>query len=215
MRLRYLAPVVIVVVVGSVITLAIAGGSESETGFDQANSDLTPASLQEFTRYPVYTLGSEFDGEPLTAINHRVGSPESRAPVRADYVSLKYGSCEPTSDSGCAAPLEMQTWPACRRNRAMYLLAPDIDGSGPAKAIPYPREDVTVRGVPAAVFDNGSRLELYTGDVTIVLFGSQRNQLFAAAAAIQGANEAVAGVDPGESLSLPVAGALTGHVACQ
>ena len=73
----------------------------------------------------------------------------------------------------------------------MYQLAPDIDGDGPAKAVPYPREDLTVRGVPAAFFDQDSRLELYTGSVTVVLFGTGRNRLLSAAAALHGATEDV------------------------
>jgi hypothetical protein len=213
MKLRYLALILGLGIAASVTIAAIAGGSEAERGFDYADSDLTPASIRDFAAYPVYSVGSEFDGDALTAIHHRVGA-ETRAPVRADYVSLKYGTCEPDSDSGCAAPLEMQTWPACKRNRSMYLLAPDIDGDGPGKAIPYPREDVTVRGVPAAFFDSGSRLELYTGEVTIVLFGRTRTQLLEAAAALEGANEAVAAIDPGEALPAPVAGALEGKLGC-
>lgn len=198
----------------SMMTLTMGCASRSESAFDAENSDFTPASLHDFRDYSVYTLGSEFDGEPLIAIHHRVGDPRSRAPVRADYVSLKYGTCESSSESGCPAPLEVQTWPACKRNRAMYQLAPDIDGDGPAKAVPYPREDLTVRGVPAAFFDQDSRLELYTGSVTVVLFGTGRNRLLSAAAALHGATEDVTAVKPARSLPSPSAGALQGKLGC-
>jgi len=53
---------------------------------------------------------------------------------------------------------------------------------------PLPRESVTVRGVPAAYFENGLRLELYTGKATVMIFGPERAQIQRAAAALRGAN---------------------------
>jgi len=51
---------------------------------------------------------------------------------------------------------------------------------------PLPRESVTVRGVPAAYFENGLRLELYTGKATVMIFGPERAQIQRAAAALRG-----------------------------
>ena len=115
--------------------------------------------------------------------------------------------------TGCPAPLEIQIFPACKRNPSLYQLAPDLDGpSGPLVAAPYPRERLTLRGVPAAFFDAGRRLELYTGDVTVVLWGHGRNQLLDAAQSLRGL---AATIDPAEPLPAPAPGHLEGRLACR
>ena len=101
-----------------------------------------------------------------------------------------------------------------RTNRSSLQLIPDIDGNGPAKAVPYPREDVEVRGVPAAFFDDGTRLELYTGEVTVVLFGRSRKQLLNAADTLEGATSSVAAVSQSEELPTPAPGVLDGKLDC-
>jgi hypothetical protein len=73
------------------------------------------------------------------------------------------------------------------------------------------RESSTVRGVPAAYFAADPRLELYTGTVTIVIFGAGRTQLLAAAAALRGVNR---DVGEGERLPEPAAGAIAGKLTC-
>ena len=75
----------------------------------------------------------------------------------ADFVSFVYGDCTADDDMGCAPPLEIQVWPACRRHLALYGSSP----LGPTV------ERTTVRGVPAAVVDGGTRLELQTGRSTV------------------------------------------------
>jgi hypothetical protein len=196
--------------VAAAIAVTFASGRESSLGLDYAHSDLTPSSVQSFDGFAVYWLGPEFDGERLTAIHRRTGTVSALAPGKPDYVAMKYGDCEPSEEAGCPAPLEIQIWPACTRNRSSYQLAPDVDGAGPGEAIPYPRNDVTVRGVPASFYDNDRLLEVYTGDVTVSMFGGSRQQLLRAAFALQGANdEASAG-----ALPKPVKGALTGEALC-
>ncbi|MGH3031015.1 MAG: hypothetical protein ACRDNE_09680 [Gaiellaceae bacterium] len=76
---------------------------------------------------------------------------------------------------------------------------------------PLPHDDTTVRGVPAAFFEEGGRLEVYTGEVTIVLFGQDRGQLLRAAAALRAEN---GGVGPDAKLPAPAAGALEGKLEC-
>ena len=87
--------------------------------------------------------------------------------MRANFVNFIYGRCDPGPD-GCAPPLETQIWPACDRHLSSYSLTPSGD--------PLPHENLFVRGVPAAFFVE-PRLELYSGAVTIVLFGHDRAQL--------------------------------------
>ncbi|MGH3031467.1 MAG: hypothetical protein ACRDNE_12045 [Gaiellaceae bacterium] len=114
-----------------------------------------------------------------------------------------YGDCEAESDAGCAPPLQVQVWRACERNLPSYSRTPAGD--------PLPHEKVRVRGVPAAFFEGGGRLELYTGDVSVVLFGEGRDQLLRAAGALRGANVEIASeVD----LPPPADGALEGRLRC-
>lgn len=214
MRIRYLVLVVVLSLMATAtIVVGFAQGTEPG-GFDYSRSHFTPSSVEAFSEFPLYWLGSDFQSEPLTAIHRRTGDARSRAPSRPNYVSFKYGTCVSTDGSGCAPPLEIQIWPACRLNRSSYHLVPDLDGNGPQEAVPYPREDLTLRGVPAAFYESARSLQLYTGDVTVVVFGRTRDQLLTAAVELRGANLAVAAVEQEDSLPAPVIGALDGLARC-
>jgi hypothetical protein len=154
--------------------------------------------------YRLYSPGASFDGHALKAITRRLDAPDAAgASGQADFVNFIYGDCYAEDGAGCAPPLEVQVWPSCRRSRATYRLTPD--------GRPLPRRDASVRGVPAAWFEDGRRLELYTGKETIVLFGESRAQLARAAAALRGVNNAQRA---DARLPPPAAGALDGEVAC-
>src|SRR5688500_7675452 len=110
------------------------------------------------------------------------GSAPARGPsMRVDPDSLSrshlrisiYGHCTPRSDAGCAPPLQIQTWPACERSPADYTI-------GEPEEPLRPSDIGTIRGVPARFYGN-HRLELSTGDVTVVIFGRSRDLLVAAA----------------------------------
>jgi hypothetical protein len=154
-------------------------------------------------RFPLYALGESFEGLPLTAITSREDAPAAGERVPANYVGFIYGDCVARSEQGCPPPLEVQIWPACVRSLADYSLTP--------AGAPLPHESTMVRGVPAALFEEGLRLELYTGDVTIVVFGLERAQIQRAAAALRAAN-ALASSAP--MLPPPVAGAIAGTLRC-
>jgi hypothetical protein len=185
-------------------------------------------SLEEaraFSGFDLYWAGETFQGLPLTSIDDRPPPPDLPGlptPVIQEidapsvgYVSLKYGDCTPSSDAGCPAPLEIQVWRACLRTLADYQLTPDPDGAGPLEPDPYPHEKTEVRDVPAAYFEGGALLELYTGDVTVAIFGYERNQVLAAANALRPITDAVAAdAPPTLPLPAPVAGALTGALPC-
>jgi hypothetical protein len=143
-------------------------------------------------------VGNSFEELPLVGITRAPGPPES-----LDFVTFVYGDCEAESDAGCAPPLQVQVWRACDRNLSSYSLTPAGD--------PLPHERVSVRGVPAAFFEGGGRLELYTGEVSVVLFGQGRNQLMRAAKALRGLN---VDVGPQVDLPSPAAGALEGRLRC-
>ena len=116
-------------------------------------ADVTLEEARAFDEFPLFYAGEQVDGLPLTAIVRRDDT--------ARYVSFVYGDCHATSDSGCAPPAEIQVWPADARNLESYATA--------APGAPTP-EATTIRGLPAAFFDDGSWLEIYAGPVTVVVF---------------------------------------------
>jgi hypothetical protein len=209
MKSRKLLIVVVALLASAAFIVGLATGTESSSGFQYGASNLTPASVDSFDNYPVYWTGNDgFEGHRLTSINHRRGADSAAPGPAADYVSVKYGTCE--SSGSCAVPLEVQTWPSCLRNRESRVLVPDLDGPGPKEAVPYPREDIKVRGVPAAIFDNGTTLEVYTGSETVVVFGNTREEVIDAARELDVANGNRAAAD----LPAPTPAALEGTEPC-
>jgi hypothetical protein len=188
----------------AIFTAALAGkGSSSASRFDAAHSDFTPQNVRGFREFPLYSLGDTFEGLPLKAIVRRADEPYVGEDVTANFVSFTYGDCFAEGDLGCPFPIEVQVWPACERSRADYALTPEGDA--------LPSEDLRVRGVPAAFYEEGLRLELYSGDVTVVIFGLEREQTMRAARALKGVNGALG---RGENLPPPAAGALEGELDC-
>lgn len=141
---------------------------------------------------PIFFAGERTEGVPLEAVLRRSDS--------AEYVSFVYGDCVPESDAGCAPPIEIQVWPACRRHLALYDSShgPDLDR-------------VTVRGVPAAVLDAGTRLELQTGRSTIVVFADSRQRLSRIAKDLRALDARTAS---GVPLPPPDPGAVDGRLGC-
>lgn len=179
-------------------------GAPEEPVFGSTHSDFSVAGAAAFPDFPLYAVGQRFEGLSLTGITRRLDAPVPPDPTRANFVAFRYGDCAPLDGEGCPAPLELQVWPACERTFSSYSLTPAGD--------PLPHQRLKVRGVPAAFFEGGRRLELYTGSVSVVMFGQGRAQLLRAAEALQGVNGA--GVESGEPLPLPVHGALEGRLAC-
>jgi hypothetical protein len=68
-----------------------------------------------------------------------------------------------------------------------------------------------VRGVPAATFEDGQRLEIQTGKSTVVIFGDSPEFVRALASALRGLNN---GVPAAAALPQPANGALDGTLAC-
>jgi hypothetical protein len=171
--------------------------------------------------FTVYSLGPSFKGLPRVGTD-RDCPPTGPSPAEAaagmkrpNLVAVYYGDCDDYgADGSCQLPLEIQTWPACERNRASYQFTPEGD--------PLPRQDTTIRGVPAAWYDDGRRLELYTGAVTIVIFGRDQWQMEQAALAVAptpanpftNPDPQTHVPDPTATLPAPVAGALAGRVGC-
>jgi hypothetical protein len=144
--------------------------------------------------FPIYYAGQSIEGFPLVAVLRRDDT--------ADYVSFIYGDCVVTSDTGCAPPAEIQAWPACKRNLRLY------DATTPGTPIP---DAATIRGAPAAFFEDGQRLEIQTDRATVVVFAASKEVALRVANALQGVN---VDVSPGMPLPLPVPGAVEGKLPC-
>jgi hypothetical protein len=167
-----------------------------------ATADALPCTGQnEPPGFRLYSLGSSFDGLPLTTVIRRCDNPSSNG--SANYVSYIYGSCEPQGDSGCAPPIEVQVWPSCERTAADYGSGLDLSQR---------------RGVPSAVAGGG--IELYTGGSTVVIFAQGQSQAERAADAVQPMSRdgTPASFPPPtsdtEQLPSPPPGAVDGRLRC-
>lgn len=151
-------------------------------------------SAAAFQSYPLYNAGERVDGLPLAAVLRREDT--------ADFVSFVYGDCVAGDDAGCAPPAEIQIWPSCRRNLGLY------DGVQSAGA---PAERISVRGVPALLFDDGTRLELETGESTAVVFAGTRARVLRIATALRAVDGTVL---PARPLPQPTRGQGGGASDC-
>jgi hypothetical protein len=133
------------------IALLLTGCGDDET--DAETSAGLLAGAQEFKHYLLFSVGSSFEGLPLVAAPDADGGPASTG-AGVDFI---YGTCKPPAgEGGCAAPLSVQVHSACARP--------------PIEKLSIPYRKVTLRGVPAALVDGDPRVELQTGEVTVVLF---------------------------------------------
>jgi hypothetical protein len=185
------AGIALVLLAALAIGVLVYRASSSEASVQGDSRDAGSPAPRKVDGFPVYYLGESFEGLALT----------EAPPPGSGLASFVYGSCEPTEEMGCAPPLEVQVWPACTRNPSSHELAPGM---------PMPRREDTIRGVPAAFYEDGFRLELSTGSVTVVIFGEQ-DQIVRAAQALRTLDSAPA---PGEDLPPPVPGAVEGKLAC-
>ncbi len=158
---------------------------------------LSQARAAEF---PVYYLGDLSADLPLRVVLRG----ETTGPV--EDIDFVYGDCRATFEQGCAPPVEVQIWPACIRNLAMYT---------PSGPLPLPRAvqpvRATVRGVPGAFFEDFHRLELQTGISTIVIFGQGYDAVLRIAQGLRGLN---VDVGPRAPLPPPSPAALAGKLSC-
>lgn len=160
--------------------------------------NFTLAQAQAFANFPLYFAGPNVAGFPLEAAVRIEAAPFAGEQVRQDDVTFLYGSCEAVGDDACASPLQIQVWNGCQRYPAMYAIPSD--------------ESLTIRGVPASFYEEWTRLELYTGAVTVVLFGNGRDQLLEVAAALRGINHRLG---PTQNLPAPARGLMEGKMRCQ
>ncbi len=144
----------------------------------QSRSEEAPCLKQRhLPAFTAYNLGSKFDGLPLTSVERSCFAPPPRALHRlgepgsvAWSSDAAYGTCTPEGSEGtCDSPLELQSYPECDRNFSSYGVVE------PAGAL-SPRKSFLLGGsykIPTVAFEYGrfgARLEMYTGQTTVVIF---------------------------------------------
>jgi hypothetical protein len=143
---------------GIVLAAAATGAGESDNARSGKRWKPSPPEGSTAVNFSAYYLGDAFQRHALTKTLRVCNKPHPWEPVRGNYISYIYGDCVPGSDSGCAPPVEVQSAPACERR--------------PSRRIRRRARRHQFRGVPVVQFPGESRLELFTGDATVVIFGA-------------------------------------------
>lgn len=204
MRVRFVVAASVALGLVVLLGLVLVAAGPAGDGQTAARESFGLEQARAFDEYPLFNAGSRVEGLPLTAVLRRDDT--------ASYVSFVYGDCVAGGDAGCTPPAEIQVWPACQRNPTLY------DAASPGSPLldsvlldrPLPERTVT-RGVPASLFDGGTRLELQTGRSTVVVFGDSRARVLRIAAALRALDGSVRA---GAKLPAPVADGIGGAMDC-
>jgi hypothetical protein len=129
------------------------------------------AEAQTFPYYPVYWTGPRFGAYPLAAADGR----KSYSGTVGD--SVYYGNCvagksSALGSSGCELPLQVST--------AIYRTNSNA-GLGPHR-------NALLRDVPAAIYDGGNSIQLYSGRLTIDVFSDSLPEALTAVARLRPLN---------------------------
>jgi hypothetical protein len=200
----------------SVRVISADGASEPAERVWAVQGVMPCTGADETTNFPVYSAGPSVGGWAVDSVIRRCTDPEPTAAGRANFVSYLYGTCPELADGAldaCAPPIEIQTWPACERSLADYELAPGE---------PYPHKSLgELEGVPAYSFDDGTRVELYAGEATIVIFASDPQLIDQAVIQLQHEPPAEPPGEPAtdtgaesQDLPDPAPGAIAGKLPC-
>jgi hypothetical protein len=141
-------------------TDSITPGAEAALEFP---SRMTIDQAQTFQDYPVFWVGEEFEGLPVTSIHHeRYSPPAGIAQPDTDSVDVVYGDCTPTgSPPTCVPPVQIQSTPYC-------LLPPTMAAEGVLQG-----ESFDLRGASAQWVGAGHTLVLHTGESTVVIIATE------------------------------------------
>ena len=155
------------------------GKSESQPASKTEPDRLPCTASSEDLNFRNQWVGPAFEGLELSTVIRDCAPPTEGLPTRVNSVDYLYGSCDPGkgSEGGCAVPLEIQSWPAEVRSNELYEMGPE--------ELQIPRQDTTVNGAAASVFEGGRRLEIFYEDVTVVIFGQGRDHVDRVANALE------------------------------
>lgn len=170
---------------GVVLALAAIGDDEAEraevayplTPFPQEYGDWSVDQVRGFGRFNMLWLGEEFQGLVLDRI-HRFAAPSNAVPE--DSITFFYGDCNVVGAGGaeggvCNYPLQIKVRPICYRKPELIADAPQLG------------EMSKVRG-NADAQSVGGGLQIWTGDVTIKIYGDTEELERDAADALVSAN---------------------------
>jgi hypothetical protein len=183
-----------------------------------AHEALPCTGIKQPANFETFTAGPSVAGVPLNTVRRRCGDSTPADEPPANFVNYIYGHCDSSgSDTGCAPPLEIQTWPACQRSLGDY--------SYEGKPMPY-RQLPSIDGaeVVEIEFMFEPRIEVYTKSSTIVIF-AENPDLAKAAIAQLGSQEIgqppatqaeeLKDGEPGQGLGPPSDNAIEGELSCQ
>ncbi len=147
------------------LSAALAGGCATTSPAPIARGEL--AEAQTFPYYPIYWAGPRFGAYPLAASD---GRKNYNAAVGD---SVYYGECvagksSALGESGCQLPLQIAT--------AIYTM-----GAGGGLGA---HRNALLRGVPAAIYDGGRSIRLYSGRLTISVSSDTYAEALAAVRAL-------------------------------
>jgi len=185
-----------------IVAALTTGASSDDNPYNARGTNMTPSDVREFDEFPVVGLGDESQGMPLTALLRRKEVTDPTGSGRGwNFVSHIHGDCEATSDTGCAPPIEVQTWPACARNASMY--APDV------------LEGVKQEKLGAAELRRlADRVEIYSGTVTVVIFADTPESALRASRELVPANAQADKLFTVDGMAAPASGAMEGDLKC-
>ncbi|KKL80271.1 hypothetical protein LCGC14_2006420 [marine sediment metagenome] len=150
------------------------------------------ADAQDFDGFPLFWVGEEYAGLPLTAIirSDYVSYERPGIQVREDSVTFLYGSCViEGGEGGCAAPFQVAVASTCQ------------SPPGLAAAMVRSGEPFQLRGALAQEYTDG-HIELSTQDVSVTVFGPDPESMRALAGALRPLNP-LARLGPGDALQPP------------
>lgn len=184
MNIRF--SIVLVVCLGLFCGIALSGCA--------ANDAPNLEEVKELSAYPVYYAGEKVSGVPL----EEIGGEDWRKDKESVRWTFYYGDCDPPAglfaDGGCAPPLQIQNYSACRRWAGEYPVKPRL---------------FDFRGAKAAW--TGEQLEIYTGRTTVVMPAFQRRIVKAAAHQLRNVRQETRPT----LLPPPLPGSLSGKLPCQ
>jgi hypothetical protein len=182
-----------------------------------AKETLPCTGMNQAPPFEVFSAGPTPRDLPLTGTTRRCdqATPKTYGWPN-NYVGYSYGDCEiPTGATGCSPPLTVQTWPACQRSEADYSL----EGG------PLPHHDLPDLGEAKVVEFTfpSSRIEVYTGATTIVIYAADRELARDALALLRpqprgaapATHSAALRGAPSNQLAPPDPGSIQGELKCQ
>ena len=173
--------------------------------------------IEDPINFEVFSSGPEVGGLPMTAAVRRCDFATPAYEEPANRLTYSYGTCEiEAGETGCAPPLEVQTWPACQRSLADY--------SFEGEPIPH-RLIGRLGGAKVVEFDFlvENRIEVYAKSSTVVIFadspGLAREAVSRLTPQMRGTPPATRRDElqkqPPGALEPPVDGATEGELKCQ